>query len=287
MFYLIMRIKDKKPCSSCRHSNSTIVCLKQGNVIMCLFDEIWVLKWFTLLLISHTRRSICLNSSSFGTSSSSIPKDDKFTSFLEWVVLRSPISCKTNAPHAIDVVLAEAEPRVQIKQHALSHALKSKLCQAGLTLASSRAGRQLLVLTLISTVTPLDEWFLFVCVCVCLCVCKGEREGDKQLDSHLALQGVYIPWRLECNKDKQTVMRWHCACVYLWEREANLHLLSTLWLHFKLHCIGNIFHEKLWTSFQLKESVGKTMNRVTNQPGIEVWRSYFILYSGFCTEKVA
>lgn len=44
MFYLITRIKDKKPRSCCRHSNSAIVCLQQGNVIMYLFDEIWVFK---------------------------------------------------------------------------------------------------------------------------------------------------------------------------------------------------------------------------------------------------
>lgn len=181
MFYLITRIKDRKPCSCWRHSNSTIVCFQQGNVIMYLFDEIWLLKRFTILLISHTRRRIWLTISSLETSHFLISKDDKFTLFIyffffEWLALSRPISCKTNAAHGTDVVLAEAtEPGVQIKHHALSHAPKSKLCQAGLTLTSSQAGKQLLVLTLISTVMPLDAWFLFVCVFLwvfmCLCVC--------------------------------------------------------------------------------------------------------------------
>lgn len=151
MFYLIMRITDKKPCSYCRH-NSNILCFQQGNVIIYLFDEIWVFKKVHYTPYCQTKRRMCLNISSFGTLY--FPKMYKFT------ILK--VSCPPSAVSADKCSTPsmqswqEAEPRVQIKHHAQSHALKSKLCQAGLTLSSSQAGRQLLVLTLISTATPLE-----------------------------------------------------------------------------------------------------------------------------------
>ncbi len=172
MFYLITRIKDRKRCSCCRPSNSTIVCFQQGNVIMYLFDEIWLLKRFTRLLISHTRGEFDSILAVLEPLISWFAERINSLHFLERVALRRAIGCETNAAHGADVVVAEAaELSVQIKHDAPSHALKSKLCQAGLTLTSFQAGRQLLVLTLISTVMPLDDWFLFVCVFECLCVC--------------------------------------------------------------------------------------------------------------------
>lgn len=104
MFYLIIRIKDKKPCSCCRHSNSTIVFFQQGNAIMYLFDEIWI-----LYSLSHiVEKEFVSMAVVLGLLYFSIPKDDKFTSSLEWVALKSPISSKTNAAHGTDVYWVEA-----------------------------------------------------------------------------------------------------------------------------------------------------------------------------------
>lgn len=139
MFHLITKIKDKRPCRCCRHRNSTTFCFQQGNRIMYLFDEIWVCfffcffkKRFTILLISHTRRRICLNIRRlfWGV-------DDKVPSFFYFICfLKNELlsvfqrALKQNAK-------AAQKPRAQIKHHAPNPAMKNKLCQAGLTLTQA------------------------------------------------------------------------------------------------------------------------------------------------------
>lgn len=184
MFHLITKIKDKKPCRCCRHRNSTTFCFQQGNRIMYLFDEIWVCfffcffkRRFTILLISHTRRRICLNIRRlfWGV-------DDKVPSFFlfylffkEWIALCIPMSLKTKRKSGVETKGADKTPCSESRNE------KQTLSSWINTHTSSRAGRQLLVLTLLSTVTSLDSWFFFVGVRVCLCVWRGESKRYKEL----------------------------------------------------------------------------------------------------------
>lgn len=127
----------------------------------------------TMLLISCMTLSHCQQFTPLPSS-----QVQKAASFSGGVALHSHCSA--------DVVLAEAAcSRLQIKSHihththGLIHAPKSQLWQAGLTLRDSRAGKQLLALTLISTVRPLTDDFS-VC-CFASVYVHVRMEGDKDL----------------------------------------------------------------------------------------------------------
>lgn len=82
------------------------------------------------------------------------------------------------------MVLTEAGAERADRTVSLSHVLWSKVCQAGLTLTSSRGGKQLVVLTLISSVTSLDN---SVCVFLCVCFWSGRERERERTDKQFSL----------------------------------------------------------------------------------------------------